>query len=126
LLLLLLFMLFEVESSAVRLPCSDCSGGASEEQSALLTSPLQAQKLSVGTARAKPTAHILSLNNDLLCSKTVSSLCCVHLWLCSLCVCVCHQASTGSGGLRGNPRWADGVGMVQNTGPLNSPPGPRL
>src|SRR4029434_3316679 len=89
LLLLLLFMLFEVESSAVRLPCSDCSGGASEEQSALLTSPLQAQKLSVGTARAKPTAHIISLHNDLLCSKTVSSFRCVHLWICSLCVCVC-------------------------------------
>src|SRR4029434_5400727 len=43
-----------------------------------------------------------------------------------VCACVCVQGRTGDRGYRGNPRWADGVGMVQNTGPLNSPPGPRL
>src|SRR4029434_697433 len=34
------------------------------------------------------------------------------------------QGRTGHRGYRGNPRWADEVGMVQNTGPLPSPTGP--
>ena len=34
------------------------------------------------------------------------------------------QGRTGHRGYRGNPRWADGVGIVQNTGPLISPTGP--
>ena len=33
------------------------------------------------------------------------------------------QGRTGHRGYRGNPRWADEVEMVQNTGPLPSPTG---
>src|SRR4029434_7348922 len=38
--------------------------------------------------------------------------------------CVLSQGQTGDQGYRGNPRWADRDGVVQNTSPLPSPTGP--